>query len=439
MGMKVQKFLLAVSMGAIITGCQDEARDKRGGGGDAGETGGEGNDTRWVPGCAPFDEQGEIEDGGDDAGGDGDGEAGDGDAEHGATRRHAYTCHGEGTGWLDVDLHGKGTILTCLRYADPNPPEEPTAADCAAVPLSEIPLGVPRPVACCDDGVQPESIADICAHDCGFAACKVAVAKIREHAEKLTAPNKFVEKAYKIAKSDLYHLANKLESPGALRKCANMVTDAGGKVIAFDLGRGSSSKLEFGHIKSSTLYIGCMLDEHEPFTLDEAVEHCEAATNIPTLLEEKSGRGPIVGGSVTVLSPAEHVVISISGGGYEHRTRHYHDLTAELHLTRFDGTIYEAAVDPFYLRDIHFELVEPAVGVIQGEFVLFAPEALHFRVTARGRVDGAPLFGGEPVTVEYVNTATATAILEPEGSFAFVDAPFRVGQRMATLVTAPIQ
>jgi hypothetical protein len=411
--MTTRSILLLVSIGAISAGCQD--RDRRSSGKP---------ETRYDK-CAPFEKAG------------GEGETG-GDAEPDAPKeRLTYICEGEGIGWLDVTVFGAGEVTTCLKYKAKEPPKEPTAADCASISLGAVPLGIPRPAACCDDGAVAEGIVSTCALDCGYAACKLAVAKIRTSAAGLEVKEGLEEPSERV-REDLYALANKLEDPTTLRDCATRVAAAKGGIIAYDLGRGrGKNRGLFGHIRKSTLYIGCMFDEHEPYTIDEKAAWCDEPINIPEPVEVAEGRGPIVGGTIAVVGPDVDESLQILGGDYEYRTVRNHDQSVEFHLTSFNGQVYEATIGPYYLRDIKFSLAEPAVAVMRDDVIQFAEGSVRFAVTTLGRVDGVPLLGGAPVTLEYVNTDTATAMLTASGSFAFIDAPFEVGERTGTLVTVP--
>jgi hypothetical protein len=144
-----------------------------------------------------------------------------------------------------------------------------------------------------------------------------------------------------------------------------------------------------------------------------------------------------VGGTIAVVGPDVDETLQILGGDYEYRKVRNHDQSVEFHLTSFNGQVYEASIGPYYLRDIKFSLAEPAVAVLRDDVIQFAEGSVRFAVTTLGRVDGAPLLGGAPVTLDYVNTDTATAMLTPDGSFAFIGAPFEVGERTGTLVTVP--
>jgi hypothetical protein len=414
--MTTRSVLLLIGIGAISAGCQD--RDRRGSGK---------QEEIHYDKCAPFEKAGAQE--GQETGGDAEPDA--------PTERRTYICEGQGLGWLDITIFGAGDRTTCLRYRAEEPPKEPTAADCAPISLGAVPLGIPRPAACCDGGADAEGIVSTCALDCGFAACKLAVAKIRTSAAGLEV-EEGLEEPMERAREDLYALANKLEDPSTLRRCATEVAAAKGGVIDFDLGRGrGKNRGLLGHIRKSTLYIGCKFDEHEPYTLDEKADWCDEPINIPEPVEVAEGRGPIVGGTVAVVGPDVQESLQILGGDYEYRKVRNRDQSIEFHLTSFNGQVYEATIGPYYLRDIEFSLAEPAVAVLRDDLVEFAEGSVRFSVTTLGRVDGVPLLGGAPVTLEYVNTDTATATLTADGSFSFIEAPFEVGERTATLVTVP--
>jgi hypothetical protein len=62
---------------------------------------------------------------------------------------------------------------------------------------------------------------------------------------------------------------------------------------------------------------------------------------------------------------------------------------------------------------------------------------LRFEISAALIVNGIPLFDGQPMTAEYANSSTATAIRSLEGSFHFVDVTFTMGEYGAQLHTEP--
>jgi len=170
-----------------------------------------------------------------------------------------------------------------MRYAVSPAPEDPTTADCVPVPFASIPLDIPHPSACCTESVEPEGILSTCALDCGYAACKIASAKIRASADGLVIPSGLDQIPYKRARADLYAYASMLESRPGLALCASKAAAAGGQIVEISLGGGVSKKGALGHIEAAHLYLSCALDPDEPYVIDADRPTCTGAGNIPEL------------------------------------------------------------------------------------------------------------------------------------------------------------
>lgn len=187
-----------------------------------------------------------------------------------------YTCQGIGNGWLVLTVHPVGgQPPECVNWGANGKPEEPTTADCIPMQFGAFPDAVPKPGACCAGAVTAHEIIEQCAADCGYAACKLAVAKLRNAA--LALPNKG---AKGVVRADLFYLANLLESPVKLASCAEQVSAAAGESTAIPLGPGSSGAKKFGHVRAATLHLQCSLDAIEPFAASDKI--CEAPPNLPT-------------------------------------------------------------------------------------------------------------------------------------------------------------
>lgn len=193
-----------------------------------------------------------------------------------------YTCQGEGNGWFVTDVVGLGKKIACMQYAADPAPANPTTADCVAVPFAEIAAEIPHPSACCTDATDVDGILRTCAVDCGYAACKIASAKIRATADALEIPPGLEQIPYKRAKADLYAFATVLESREGLGYCASKTAASPGEIVAIDLGRGVSKQGALGHIQSAQIYLSCTFDPNQPYTMDLDAPFCTDPGNIPT-------------------------------------------------------------------------------------------------------------------------------------------------------------
>jgi hypothetical protein len=99
----------------------------------------------------------------------------------------SYECQGRGNGWLDLVVYPLGEQdPKCLSWGDQEPPDHPTTEDCVPVDITSLPNGVPSPGACCGYEASPEDITEQCNVDCGYAACDLAIAKLRDAALSLS-------------------------------------------------------------------------------------------------------------------------------------------------------------------------------------------------------------------------------------------------------------
>jgi hypothetical protein len=188
---------------------------------------------------------------------------------------YEYPCQGLGNGWLKLRVYPVGEQPTeCVNWGEQGRPDNPTVADCVPIDLTAPPLDVPGPAACCTPAVESEQIVEQCASDCGFAACKLAVARMR--AAALALPN---SGARGVVRGDLLALSSSLATPMRLAGCASLVAEANGEVVTVPLGRGPSSKAKFGHVQDATLFLRCALDPLEPFAASE--QSCVTPPNIP--------------------------------------------------------------------------------------------------------------------------------------------------------------
>jgi hypothetical protein len=350
-------------------------------------------------------------------------------------------CQGAGTGWLVTDVYGAGNanpITTCLAYDETQDvPKNPTSADCASIPLNRIPYEIPAPAACCTDKALPHEIEDTCMKDCGYAACKTAIAAIRAAADVLTPPNGVPQGVIDTSKADLYAYADVLEAPAALNECADRVRLSPGQVVSLGLNSGVSKPTALGHIKNATLFLGCGLDPDEPYIPDPDAPECTEATNFTAALTESESEGPITGGAIGFTGPGVDAFAPILTASVSTRETLNDDMSIDFTLTNFNATVRDVTVGSFEFRNAQIHLVTPATGSLDAETATFAPGTLRFEISATLIINGIPLFDGRPMTAEYANSSTTTAIRSLEGSFHFVDATFTMGEYAAVLHTEP--
>jgi hypothetical protein len=348
-------------------------------------------------------------------------------------------CQGEGTGWLVTEVYGAGDhnpLTNCLSYDGLEIPMYPTPEDCGTLPLHALPHDIANPTACCTDYAEEQQFIDTCELDCGFAAAKTAVAAIRVEADAIVAPQG-LEGVYEVAKADLHALADYLETPFVTQYVANLVAESGGEMVSVGLGEGPSNPASLGHIKDATLFVRCTLDEGEPYIRDPDNDVCTEPTHIPQDLAEQESAGTIGNGAITVVGAGVNLVAPLSNIEVSTREVLTRDMTVEFTLNSFNASVPDAAAGSFQFRNATIALATPAGGILESETVTFAPGALRFVVTATVLLDGVEMFGGIPLTAEYSNAATATAIRALDGSFQFVDASFTAGEFTAVLNTQP--
>lgn len=337
-----------------------------------------------------------------------------------------YACQGIGNGWLVLDVFGAGVQPPeCVNWGD-DKPENPTAADCMPLDLTMLPSDVPSPGACCIEAAKPAPIEKQCREDCGFAACKLAIIKIREAA--LALPHAGSQGVKKIAeervRSDLFGFANNLELPKYLEICANAVAEANGKPADILLGAGMSLVDTIGHINNATLTLQCTLDVEDPYILDGGT--CESAPNIPLIEGESHFGGVAETGAISMFAPNGGQTVALSNITFEYSELHKHDGSTDLVLTTFDADAADVAHGEMSFLAPHIHLAAPISAPLVGDRVMFPAGSLRMEVSGVIVSDGEALFGGTRSSGTYVNTGAAIGIRSPNGGFALVDAPFEV-------------
>jgi hypothetical protein len=246
--------VLAPCAFVLILACQD--------GNEGMTTGGESGPPARVEGCFP------------------EWEAADGDSGAEDPEGAASVCSGSGNGWIRTVVYitgpqpGKNAIT---RYKCMNPPigvepEDVTESHCIdqAIGLDELDVltggEVANPQVCCGETTEPEAVADACLTDCAYAACKLAVFKLRAASG---------EPSIGPASEDLLGFAEFLGTPQNQDRCAGKVVSAAPGVMTWSLGEGPSDD-QLGHVENLTLNLQC-----DVTTASEQLDSCDASANTP--------------------------------------------------------------------------------------------------------------------------------------------------------------
>lgn len=351
----------------------------------------------------------------------------------------AHACLGTGNGWLNLNIQGKGNEPPqCVNWGPEGKPENPTIADCVPVDLTMLPSDVPSPEACCTVDALAPVVIEQCNDDCGYAACKLAIAKLREAADALPEPNvdPITEGAQERASDDLYGFANTLEMPDFLAACADMVSDGAGTPVVIDLGEGGSPVLP-GHINHALLTLQCNLDGIEPYLLETPEAVCDSTPNIPFIDDQSNLGGAPEQGAITMFGSSGTQSTALSNIVIEFDELHMRDGSTVLTLSKLDADVQDASLGNFTVLAPHIQLAAPIRATMLGNAAIFPAGTL--RIAASGVVlsGGEPLFEGERMSEVYVNTQDASVVRGADGSVAIVDATFEAGPYTFVLNTEP--
>ncbi len=342
----------------------------------------------------------------------------------------SYECHGNGNGWLDLDIHPVGAQdPRCLNWGDKGPPKHPTSKDCVPVDITALPNGISAPGACCSDEADPEDITQQCTEDCARAACKLAITKLRDAALSLSTKG-----PEGIVRLDLFYFANLLESPAMFNICTDEVAQANGELASVELGAGASSALDFGHVKSATLNLQCALNGQAPYVLVGDV--CDTTPNMPSPKAEPPNMGGLAAvGAVSITGPMGKRSVSLHDISFVFAEAPDEMGPVKFRLEQFEAQASTSSVESFAFIDPTMRLVAPASGKLDGELIWSPPGSLRMEVSAGLAVEGQLLFNGEPISGEYVNTEWATAIRSVDNEFALIEAAFETGGYRFVLAT----
>lgn len=346
-------------------------------------------------------------------------------------------CLGTGNGWMVLDVFGSGVQPPqCVNWGG-EAPNSPTTDDCVPLDITMLPADIPSPGACCTQAAKENEVITQCMNDCGFAACKLAVAKLREAANALPDPDAgyIEEQAQLRVRGDLFGFANMLETPQFMAYCANKVSMANGEVVEIDLGAGMSADNLLGHVNAASVFLQCQLDADEPFMMSEGSQTCDATPNIPAIEDDAGIGGIAVVGAVTMLAPEGSEAVPLSDIRYELREVVERNGTIQVHLQAFTADVADVSEAGFTFVEPRLRLAAPVSAVQVGDIVEFPVGSLRIEVSAQVMANGELLFMGERSAGVYLNTAPALAERTAEGGLAFVDARFEAGGRMFVLNT----
>lgn len=204
----------------------------------------------------------------------------DGDSADPDPEGDVFACSGSGNGWIRTIIYITGpnagqNAITRYKCVNPPPgvkPEDITEQHCMEKPLDlralDISTGgsVSDTDVCCGATTEPSAVADACVVDCAYAACKLAVVKLRQAAE---------ETANEPTKSDVLGFAELLSTPLMQDVCAGKTVKAAPNVMTWSLGEGVSSD-QFGHVENLTLNLQCDVE-----VATEQSNVCRASANTP--------------------------------------------------------------------------------------------------------------------------------------------------------------
>jgi hypothetical protein len=331
---------------------------------------------------------------------------------------YAYECQGTGNGWLTLTVYPVGKQPPeCVNWGENGKPGNPTTADCVPLDFVALPNDIPSPSACCTETVDSKLVVEQCIDDCAYAACKLAIAKMREAALSLP------EKGPKgVVRDDLFYLADLLDSPTHLETCANHVIKAQGELATIALGAGSSDQAEFGHVQDATLNLRCALDPLEPFAISD--EPCEVPPNSPIPEHESPNGGVIAFGTVIIHGPNGQSHSALRDIAFAFMQTHNHDGSIDFLLTDFTALATATRYGNITYTHPSLRLLAPASARLRDETITFPAGSLRVEATATLVADqqGA-LFGGDPISTVYVNTEPATATRTAD-TFAISEATF---------------
>lgn len=336
---------------------------------------------------------------------------------------------------LDIDGDPNPPAPECVNWGPDGKPNAPTTADCVPLDLTMLPNDVPAPEACCIQDAMPPSIETQCEEDCGYAACTLAIAKLRDAALALPHPDStgLKKTAEERARGDLFGFANMLEMPVFFAACAKEVDDANGELTEIPLGAGMSTDDLIGHINNATLTLQFALDESEPYVPNGGA--CDSTPNIPLIEEESNIGGVAATGAITMFAPNGGQSVALSNIAFELRELKKRDGTIDVILTTFEADASDTDHGPMSFIAPHVRLVDPVSAPLVDGTLTFPAGSLRMEVSSVIASDGELLFGGARSSGIYVNTGSAPATRTPDGGFAFVNAPFEAGGYVFVLNT----
>ena len=271
--------------------------------------------------------------------------------------------------------------------------------------------------------------------DCGYAACKLTVGKLREAAATVGSD---------ILKADLLFVADKLESPEELDKCAGAVQadlleeagdgDGDGEVwTVYDLWGGPSNSGP-NHLRSVQLHALCDLDDPTTYTVDDPPTECTASINTDEFAEAPV-EPSISSSAVTFYGPYAEGTSNISNVSYSVSNPGCTTPPCAMSVTQLDMDAASVQLGSFSVSGVSLSLASTAAGTIDGTSVSIPAGGLVFDVEFKVKVNGDYLLGTSPFTLEFATKGVTTATLDGTGAFEIERAEFGVGGETAILNT----
>jgi hypothetical protein len=288
---------------------------------------------------------------------------------------------------------------------------------------------VEQPEVCCGEITDPEDIAIACELECGYAACKLANAKIREAAAIVGTGTEATERL----NGDLIAVAEIWEAASKLQQCAATVTAAAGNWVEIDFGGGPSAALP-GHLKYVEMHIRCAPDTEDPYVEVSPQDTCEASVNTEPPAVPAS-EGTLVPGAVTFFGPYGNGYSDITSVSYLVSNPGCSTPPCPFSVTRFDIDLDDISVGSFNFHDIRLQLSDTADGTIDGPDVVIPAGELEFDVIFKLKIDGRYLFGTNDLTLNFSTTDSTEAEVDSAGAFAVRRARFELGEELALLNT----
>ncbi|WP_146158004.1 hypothetical protein [Enhygromyxa salina] len=213
--------------------------------------------------------------------------------------------------------------------------------------------------------------------------------------------------------------------PSILEECAKTVHEANGELTPIFLGPGAANGATIGHVTEATLFLQCSINADEPYVATGG--SCDAPPNIPIVDQESNMGGIAAIGGVTIFGPDGDASASLYDITFAFSETHNRDGSVDFTLDSFTALAPSTSYGSFSFANPSIRLAMPAHASLIDEMASFPPGTLRMEVTAAITADGEALFDGKPVSGEYTNSEMAIATRKVDGTFAFIEVPFKAG------------